>query len=101
MEGTEGETWSCDCRMTNLISLADKLLWYVEELLEFFGHYEKGRMNDERQKSERVCCVGRKQSKVVLMCPSEALLILSRSPLRAPMHVLTEMSPSFSTLPPF
>jgi hypothetical protein len=78
MKGTEGETWSCDCRMTNLISLADKLLRYVEELLEFFGHYAEGRMNDERQKNEKVCCVGRKQSKV-LMCPSGPLNSLTLS----------------------
>ena len=47
----------CDCRMTNLVSLVDKLLRYLEELLEFFGHYAKGGMSDRGQKSGKVCCV--------------------------------------------
>jgi len=27
--------------MTDLVSLANKLLWYFKKLLNFLGHYEK------------------------------------------------------------
>jgi hypothetical protein len=52
--------------MTNLVSFVDKLLRNLEELLDFFGHYEKGRIDGKRQKSGKVCgvsvwCVGKKQ----------------------------------------
>ena len=26
---------------TNLVSIANKLLWYLKELLDFLGHYAK------------------------------------------------------------
>ena len=29
------------CWMTNLVALANKLLWNLEELLNFLGHYAK------------------------------------------------------------
>jgi len=66
----DGET-DCDCFRNldkffsrgfcasnkKLASLVDKLLRYFQELLDFFGHYAKGRMNDRRQKSGKVCGV--------------------------------------------
>lgn len=109
-KGIEGDGGCSDCRMTNLVSLVDKLLGYLKELLDFFGHYAEGRMNDRRLKSGKVCgmwCVGRKQRKVSCSCADVSFLWLSafshaHLPLRAPMHVLTEnissMPRSFSTL---
>ena len=86
--------------MTNLVSLADKLLWNLEELLDFFGHYAKRRMND---RSMRKCVVRVKQGAADVSF-SGPLNSLTLSPA-APMHVLTDNIPStqrsFSTLAPF
>jgi len=61
VEGVTYETpVEVDCRMTNLVSLANKLLWYLNELLDFLGHYAKGTMKDRRVRVRWCVCVDRK-----------------------------------------
>jgi hypothetical protein len=43
-----------------LVSLANKLLWYLNELLDFLGHYAKGTMKGRRVRVRWCVCVDRK-----------------------------------------
>jgi hypothetical protein len=47
--GHEGGTCERQSEMANLVTLADKLLRYLKELLNLLGHYvnAKGRKKDE------------------------------------------------------
>lgn len=49
--GHEEGTCERQSEMTNLVTLADKLLWYLKELLNLLGHYvnAKGRKKDKGQ----------------------------------------------------